>query len=273
MNDTEPIIRLFQSKSQREVARDYFIYYVMQHELCLSVENSKRYVLVPSWLAKNGQGDSYRQSLQAMTTWYWENFSVLADDQVLTFDSLYLYVPVFLNYLGEAQKLWKKLHAGNELPAYDEKAEFWGNLIAILKQHSKHQHLILPYLQWRYGNRTIKNFPRHNLPPNPFTEERFVFHKRRDKPSDRRPSPPKDSGRRSTEQRGLTDEMQAEINSAISLLKKDRQQKEVTLKPTNSFYRRLQHKVIAGLGFGSRSLNIGNNERAVRIVRKSKKRQ
>lgn len=286
------IIELFRDKSQQEVARDYFIHYVMQHESCLAVENSKRFVLVPSWLALNEQTDSYQQSLQMMTDWYWENFSVLADDRALTFDSLYLYTPIFLAYLDEAQQLWQKLHADTELPAYHEDAEFWRDLVSILKQRSKHQHLIMPYLQWRYGNRTTKNFPQHNLPPNPFTEERF-FKQRRDsyrptdrstdRPTDRQQSSMKSRGNRgntsrrsSTDQRdGLTDEMKNEIKSAVALLRDDSNQKEVTLKPTNSYYRRLQHQAVADQGFGSRSVNRGNNERAVRVVRnvRGKKRQ
>ena len=277
------LVALFQDKSRREVARDYFIHYVMQHEVCLEVENKKRFVLVPSWLARNEYTDCYRQSLQKMTDWYWKNFSVLAEDRILTFDSLYLYVPIFLAYLEEVRRLWQELSAGKELPAYREDGEFWGELVAMLKQHSKHQHLILPYLQWRYGDRTIKSFPQHNLPPNPFTEERVsFFNKRRDnyratdRPTDRRQQPfargdnREDKRRRPVKQRdGLTDEMNAEIKSAIALLRGD--DKQVTLKPANSYYRRLQHKVIAELGFNSRSVNKDNNERAVRIVRKTKR--
>lgn len=281
----DPILKLFRDKSQQEVARDYFIHYVMQHELCLSVENSKRYVLIPSWLAKNEPTGSYRQSLQTMTDWYWEKFPALAEDQILTFDSLYLYVPTLLSYLDEARQLWQKLHNNDEPPVYSEDGEFWNDLISILKQRSKHQHLILPYLQWRYGNRTIKSFPQHNLPPNPFTEERFSFNKRRDnnRLAERQQSLPRDrinrgnredNRRRSTErQEGLTNEMNAEIKSAMTLLQNDDKQKGVTLKPVNSYYRRLQHKVVADLGFDSRSVNRGNNERAVRIARRTKKKR
>lgn len=287
------LLKLFRDKSQQEVTRDYFIHYVMQHESCLAVENSKKYVLVPSWLAMNEQTDSYHQSLQAMTDWYWQNFSIIAEDKALTFDNLYGYVPVFLTYLDEARRLWQEFHTDAELPAYREDAEFWCDLVSILKQRSKHQHLIMPYLQWRYGSRTIKSFPQHNHPPNPFTEERF-FKPRRDsyrptdkatnnRSTDRQRPPMKPRGNREDHRRrptsnqrdGLSAEMTAEIKSAVALLQDDSTKKEVTLRPANSYYRRLQHQAVANLGFGSRSINKGNNERAVRVVRnvRGKKRQ
>ena len=50
-----------------------------------------------------------------------------------------------------------------------------------------------------------------------------------------------------------------DVNNAVKKLKKDDSVEEVVLKPTNSFYRRLQHKHAISQGFESISRGEGND--------------
>ncbi|MBM4250918.1 MAG: hypothetical protein FJ146_03030 [Deltaproteobacteria bacterium] len=65
----------------------------------------------------------------------------------------------------------------------------------------------------------------------------------------------------------LTDKAMAEVNQAIATLRSDSSVQEITLLPTNSFYRRIQHQEIVDAGFVSNSVGEGA-DRAVKITRK-----
>lgn len=65
----------------------------------------------------------------------------------------------------------------------------------------------------------------------------------------------------------LTDLAMAEVDQAIDRLRQDTSVDEVTLKPTNSFYRRIQHQKIVDSGYHSVSVGEGP-DRAVKVARK-----
>ena len=65
----------------------------------------------------------------------------------------------------------------------------------------------------------------------------------------------------------LTDAMTSEIEQAIEVMQGDNGHPGVTLKPANSYYRRLQHKMVANMGFSSISVGDDRESRAVKIVR------
>ena len=65
----------------------------------------------------------------------------------------------------------------------------------------------------------------------------------------------------------LTAAMTSEIEAAVALMQDDNDHPGVTLKPANSYYRRLQHKMVANLGFTSISVGDERENRAVKIVR------
>lgn len=65
----------------------------------------------------------------------------------------------------------------------------------------------------------------------------------------------------------LTDAMTSEIRNAVALLQDNDGHSGVTLKPANSYYRRLQHKMVANMGFTSISVGDDRESRAVKIVR------
>ena len=65
----------------------------------------------------------------------------------------------------------------------------------------------------------------------------------------------------------LTEAMTSEIEQAIEVMQGDDGHPGVTLKPANSYYRRLQHKMVANLGFSSISVGNDRESRAVKIVR------
>jgi hypothetical protein len=57
-----------------------------------------------------------------------------------------------------------------------------------------------------------------------------------------------------------------DVNEAIKIMRTDSNQAEVILRPTNSFYRRLQHQCVVEAGFNSSSVGEGP-DRAVRVSR------
>lgn len=65
----------------------------------------------------------------------------------------------------------------------------------------------------------------------------------------------------------LEDAAIRDVNEAIKTLKNNQDLGEVLLKPTNSFYRRLQHQCVVEAGFNSTSIGEGP-ERAVKVGRK-----
>ena len=65
----------------------------------------------------------------------------------------------------------------------------------------------------------------------------------------------------------MTDVALAEVDDAIATMRANPDKPEITLKPQNSFYRRLQHQKIIDMGFDSNSVGEGP-ERAVRIGRR-----
>ena len=67
----------------------------------------------------------------------------------------------------------------------------------------------------------------------------------------------------------LTDAMTSEIREAVAIMQDDNGHPGVTLKPANSYYRRLQHKMVANLGFTSISVGDDRENRAVKIVREA----
>jgi len=64
----------------------------------------------------------------------------------------------------------------------------------------------------------------------------------------------------------LEAEALAEVDKAVEQLKTNPSLEEVTLKPTNSFYRRIQHNKIADTGFFSFSVGEGQ-DRSIRVSR------
>ncbi len=65
----------------------------------------------------------------------------------------------------------------------------------------------------------------------------------------------------------MTEAALAEVDQAIAQLRSDTSVEEVMLKPTNSFYRRIQHQKIVDAGFHSFSVGEGPS-RAVKVARK-----
>lgn len=76
-------------------------------------------------------------------------------------------------------------------------------------------------------------------------------------------------GRNSNPKDGsLKRDAEKDVYSAVEKLKQDNSIVEVALKPTNSFFRRIQHQIAIEEGFASISVGDGQ-ERAVKVCRKS----
>ena len=86
----------------------------------------------------------------------------------------------------------------------------------------------------------------------------------RDRGGDRGPGRPQHDD---AETSRLTDVAMQEVDRAISVLVADSAVDEVTLKPTNSFYRRIQHQKAIDSGYTSFSVGEGP-DRAVKVARK-----
>ncbi|MFK7872323.1 MAG: hypothetical protein AB8C84_04015 [Oligoflexales bacterium] len=168
-----------------------------------------------------------------------------------------------------------------------------------------YSHLMLEFLQWAFGEesrveydpgslppvgryaamlraRNKKRVPRNHKKPSPQQSggrrhqgSASGVPRRRDEQSPNRNSNPKRSNQ-SHENRAPRPQQQSEnldaptmkeLERGMDVLKQDTGLEHYTLKPQNSFVRRLQHKKIVSAGFGSASVGTGQT-RSVRIVRK-----
>lgn len=307
MYDVEQLLKMCVERYDQGISRDYFIYHAFHYEFCINTENSKKFVVTTPWLEQQELHEgNFEAALRTMSDWYAERYSVFTDTQVLTFARFYHFLPVLIAYVHEARTLWEKF-SGVSPPVYDVEKPFWRELLRAVQDKCKHQHLIIPWLQWRYSERVVPSIAVENLPPNPFVERRsFGRRDRRDggerkrresgarrpaggreaagragragasrgqgKPRERGRGFPRAGGR---EERGarvvttLTAAMTSEIKQAVAMMQDDDAHPGVTLKPANSYYRRLQHKMVANLGFTSISVGEEREQRAVKIVRGS----
>ena len=331
MHDGAHFLKTCTQRYDQAISRDYFIYQAFHYEFCLQAKNSKKFVIVKSWLElENGKESAAQQntadfttSLRTMCDWYKENYAAFNDPQPLTFARLYFYLPVTLSFVHEACQLWEKLH-DSAPPVYDAQHAFWRELLTVVQEKCQHYQLLSAWLQWRYGERHAPSIAAENLPPNPFVERRTFGARRgnerregrgRDAPTreggarrgfsgnrregaerrdNRRDAPRRNTAtRRDDRGRGrspgregasrrsprqerrdeqqvmatLTAAMTSEIEAAVALMQDDNGHPGVTLKPANSYYRRLQHKMVANMGFTSISVGDERENRAVKIVR------
>ena len=330
MHDGAQFLKECTQRYDQAVSHDYFIYQAFHYEFCLQAKNSKKFVIVQSWLELERGDDAkdFASALITMCDWYKENYAAFSDSQPLTFARLYFYLPVTLSFVHEACQLWEKLH-DSAPPVYDAKHAFWRELLTVVQKCPHHQ-LLSAWLQWRYGERHAPPIAAENLPPNPFIERRTFGARRgnerrdgrgrdapareggarrsfsgsrregaerrdsrdsRDSRDNRRDAPRRNSrddrgrarfsGREGASRRSprqerrdeqqvmatLTAEMTSEIEAAVALMQDDNDHPGVTLKPANSYYRRLQHKMVANMGFTSISVGDERENRAVKIVR------
>ena len=316
MYDAEQFLKSCVARHEQEVSRDYFIYHAFQHEFCLNAENSKKFVVTSSWLEQHDPpvGNDFSAALRAMYDWYSDNYPSFCAKQLLTFTRLYFYLPLLINFVREARSLWEKLHAAPP-STYAVVQPFWKELVALLQEACPHHHLIVPWLQWRYGEYRAPLIAAENLPPNPFTARPFAMRRggerresgnRRGASATRRDGMERKSrghaavrsprrgattrrdergrtrGRASTSRHTverassnkqvvatLSAAMSSEIEAAVAAMQHDDAHPGVTLKPANSYFRRLQHRMVANMGFSSISVGDGRENRAVKIVRGS----
>ncbi|MEN9834124.1 MAG: hypothetical protein RL011_317 [Pseudomonadota bacterium] len=107
--------------------------------------------------------------------------------------------------------------------------------------------------------------PRQDRPARPDRD------RNRSNPNQKDQGPQHDQRRRprknDEETAKLTEKALAEVSQAISTIRTDSSVHEITLLPTNSFYRRIQHQEVVDAGFVSNSVGEGA-DRAVKITRK-----
>lgn len=111
----------------------------------------------------------------------------------------------------------------------------------------------------RDGEREGRSFDRGPRDRGPREE-------RRDRPP-RGDRGPRRGGGGDEETAKLTESALAEVDQAIASLKSNPSLDEVTLKPANSYYRRIQHQKIVDSGYHSFSVGEGP-DRAVKVARK-----
>ena len=160
-----------ESVKDSEVSLDYFLYHAMQYEVCLAVENGKRYLHIPSWYLDPEVAISDANFLEGLTSWYANNFPQLRHPGKLTHCLFYSYLPPFLNYMEEAKQLWQQQH-GSPPAEFAPSAPFWDKLIACMEKSFNFSHLFIPYLHWCYGEPPKASSPLKYMPPNPFAFEK-----------------------------------------------------------------------------------------------------
>ena len=134
-------------------------------------------------------------------------------------------------------------------------------------------------------DRGSRSAQRSNERPSASTRERIIKGKSTDRPTrsykqdrsergEKRHSRERDRTQRSSRREhtevdpAVESAALADVKYALDKLTSDTGLNEVTLQPTNSFYRRLQHQTIVDAGFSSYSVGEGS-ARAVKVSRKS----
>lgn len=293
--DTGPSVKdIYKSKLGTEVTLDKFLF------ACLEEERTTRAIyagkLNTSHSALKGMdlsGD-FQAVLKELLTWHIEKFPVLARDKVLDYEILQKVAYQFVHLVDDLSNVAKSCLELDSIPSRDgEPKDLWSKVDELAKE-------ILPakapqlekLLDWTYAESESDEYDLKTLPPigrfalilrRQFRKARADHQNKqrrgnRDdnrKPRNDKRGPRDDKGDGRPNQRGdgpkksNAEQQKAAEREAVEACEKMRQDEKldgVLLPPQNSFIRRLQHKKVNALGFGSTSVGEGPS-RAVKVLR------
>lgn len=287
--------------SAQRVNLDYFLYSCFEHE-----QASRSWPMNPDWRwpvvvdiqNQNPPPVLNEKSLEDlildMLNWYADKYPTI--DLKIDHETLGDIIPVFMNLTQDLDTL-VKAKTSDYLPAFeqDQKEEVWEIVDRCFSSKlPQHASMFLRYLHWSHATQPPEiNFDPGSRPPvgrfapnfhsrPPQRDARPPRQERRPKPSSRPPreqnskrGPRKGPPRGAHKQGGgeprkpdkkLERESLKEVLLAVQTLNKNPDLEEYRLAPTNSFYRRLQHKQVKQEGLFSTSAGEGH-DRSVVVLR------
>lgn len=234
--------------------------------------------------------------IKRLCVWYQEKYPLLSGDEVLDYEvhgnTLTQFVLLCQDFEALVNaKTGSKPHDRNKPEQNEEELALWQAAEGSLKQcFKRYGEYVLAYLEWIYKRPKKVEYDLASLPPvgrYTIILQKAARLKNQKAENSSRPSEGKrelkatndvdrgssKAGFRDTKQgpKGSAPEKEeeaiAEANSAIEKFGNDKDLTEFSLKPRNSYLRRLQHQLIVDAGFESVSVGEGA-ERAVKIKRK-----
>ncbi|SME90003.1 R3H domain-containing nucleic acid-binding protein [Pseudobacteriovorax antillogorgiicola] len=223
------------------------------------------------------------EQMQACLKWYTETFNYLITENTLNLSNINGIIPGVV-FIGLDLRTLVANDNTHEVLVYNEARpnhELWNLIEKVLKKSipgfSKQT---LAYLQWAYGEKEEKTWEIGSRPPIGKYAPSFRNRARTGANRDRNERGGNQGGNRKGNSRGNQKRGQGggdrrgsseqkeksallDVNNAVKKLKKDPNLNEVKLSPTNSFYRRLQHKHAISQGFESISSGEGNDRSVV----------
>ena len=276
----------------QEIAPDYFLYTAKEEEDTI-LGTKFAFVKGKSYSESSQEvGDtSLADSVAKICGWYKNHYPQLASDKTLDYQTHGAMIQGFVLLKLDLDKLLKKEFTRIPFRTLEEQnKKTWDtidqNLNECFPSYSK---FMIKYLEWHYQETKRKAYDLKSIPPTGrfigilkrnFGHQAFYSSRDRDhdksyrgaRPqsggrsyhkSDRRPQRNTDDGstKREDEKKALQ-----EVQEALKKFEKNPSLKVITLKPQNSFIRRVQHKKVAENGFVSNSVGE-DSKRSIQIKR------
>lgn len=231
-----------------------------------------------------------------MMAWYCETFEALRSPDPLNFEKLNKLIKPLVCLRSDFLSLIKRTKTA--IPAFEESGPkgIWLPLKEIVEEvFLSNSPTVLRYFQWCFAPDKIEFFePSSSLDSGRRNFSRGRPASRGGRGKDRefrgggrssgnrasngrpgqrfgggrgKPRFNNDRGGSNNRNRELEGEVAATVSAAIDKIKADDSLNEIVLEPRNSFYRRIQHKLISEAGFESESVGEGN-DRSVKVIRK-----
>ena len=258
------------------ISEDRFLYSCLEYEEKISQIHlsSKERISWPTLTEDDVlEEHNFEELLNDMLSWYSENYPILSQDDILTPQLVAKCVPPLVSLLKDTSYLYS-YKSNTPFPLYnfqqESNHEVW-NLFSsvILKIFPKNARLFEKYFHWSHAQEQKTSAVVHNPYKETTSEE----------PSQRRWNPRKNTrGKKPNhkkfkyKQRDPQKDKEREIlalaecKSAIEEIKLNADIDQITLKPQNSYIRRLQHSETGAAGLFS--LSQGEDKsRAVVIYR------
>ena len=276
---------------------DYFLFSCHEHEKTNKslIENGSKPLSWPELMDQEVgklsgliSEKNLAQCLLSMAVWYRDRFPVLASNDPLDEEVLNEVVPPLCAFNKDIDAIYK-LKVEEDLPCYEASVgnlKVWDDIDEVVGNlYGNYHSYFMRYIQWSHASEKELEIEPGSRPPI----GKFAPRQPRDRDRGGRSEGRNDRGGRGQrndrggrnergggrkkfkrndkssmhlEKAALTD-----VDNAIKNLEQDKEIEEVTLKPTNSFYRRLQHQTVMEKGYHSFSVGEGQ-DRAVRVARK-----
>lgn len=283
-----------------KVSIDYFLYSCFEHEnssRSWPIGGDTRWPVAIACSKQERPSELEQSDLEGLISqiclWYKEKSPQLCQPDALNLETLADIIPAFMMMTQDIDTVVKS-KTGDYLPTYDSDLtdEVWVIVNKCIAEHfTSHGSMFLRYLHWSHASQPqeievevgsrppVGRFApgfRKSSSPSGNERQRPRSDRNGNRAKDGRRNQGRDRQDRQNRQNNKThgrrdnkknaqlerDSLKA-VLVAVQKLNEDKSLQEYQLPPTNSFYRRLQHKQIKAEGLFSRSDGAGNDRRVV----------